>query len=118
MPLTFYKLIHLLGIFLVFAQIGGAVVATGMDQNSWKKAHGIMHGLGAFMLLLGGFGMLAKLDLVGAWPVWVWVKLVIWVLISLSPMAIRKAPEKARIWLFGAILLGVTAAYLALYKPF
>ncbi len=118
MPITLYKLLHILGLLMVFAAMGGAVITAATADGSWKKLHGALHGIGAFLLLLGGFGMFARLGIMGTWPGWVWGKLAIWLVLGAAPFIIRKAPEKAKGFLFGAILLGFAAAYLALYKPF
>ncbi|NNE70365.1 MAG: hypothetical protein HKN29_08365 [Rhodothermales bacterium] len=118
MPLELYKFLHLVGLILLFAAMGGSVITAGTANTAWRKMHGMMHGIGAFLLLLGGFGMLAKLQIIASWPGWVWGKLVIWVLLGAAPFLLKKVPEKARALLFGMVLLGVVAAYLALYKPF
>jgi hypothetical protein len=118
MPLIFYKLLHILGLLMLFAAMGGAVINVATADSSWKKLHGALHGIGAFLLLLGGFGMLARLEIMAGWPGWVWGKLAIWLVLAGAPFLIRKAPDKAKGFLFGAILLGFAAAYLALYKPF
>ncbi len=116
MPTDLYKLIHLIGIFLLFAQLGGMIVGAGKED--WKKILSIMHGVGLFLLLLGGFGMLARLGIGFPWPGWLWGKLVIWLVLGGSSTLIRKMPEKAQTWLAVAVILGSVAAYLALYKPF
>ncbi len=118
MPLIFYKLLHILGLLMLFAAMGGAVITVATADKSWRKLHGALHGIGLFLLILGGFGMLAKLEIMGSWPGWVWGKLVIWLLLGAAPFLLRKAPEKSKGFLFGAVLLGFVAAYLALYQPF
>ncbi|MBO6575434.1 MAG: hypothetical protein JJ896_08465 [Rhodothermales bacterium] len=118
MPLILYKVLHLLGLMLVFAALGGAAIEAALKEKPWKKMHAILHGSGLFLLLLGGFGMLARLGIISGWPGWVWAKLAIWVILGGSLTAMRKMPERGRPLLFGAILLGTLAAYLALYKPF
>jgi hypothetical protein len=116
MDLTFYKLIHILGLLLVFVQLGGAAV--GGMESPWRKTHSTLHGLGLLLMLVGGFGMLAKLDIGFPWPGWVWAKLTIWLLLGASATLIRKVPEKSRLWLALGVLLGTLAAFMALYKPF
>ena len=118
MPLIFYKLLHILGLLMLFGAMGGAAVTAATGDGSWRKLHGPLHGIGLFLLLLGGFGMLARLEIMGSWPGWVWGKLVIWLVLGAAPFLIRKAPEKTKGLLFATILLGFAAAYLALYKPF
>ncbi len=62
--------------------------------------------------------MLAKLKLGFPFPLWVWLKLVIWLLIGASIALIRRMPAQARVFWFAFPALGAVAAYLAIYKPF
>ena len=53
-----YKLIHLLGIFMTFVSLGGVLLyvlnnGTKVD-NRWRKTVAITHGIGLFLVLLGG----------------------------------------------------------------
>jgi hypothetical protein len=116
-----YKNIHLLGVFMVVLALGGvmvnAIVGGGKDY-AWRKQAAITHGIGMFLALLGGFGLLARLGIHWPWPGWVWLKVVIWVLFgAFLTMAMRK-PEGAKVLWFVTFLLAGFAAYLAGYKPF
>lgn len=119
MSIAFYKLLHLIAIFLVFGQLGITVAHAGRLEGQWKKLTSAMHGIGLLLLFVSGFGMLAKLGIMGfPWPAWVWVKLGVWLAIGASATWIHKMPEKATLSLFLIIVLGTVAAYMALYKPF
>ena len=51
-----YKLIHLLGLGMVFLSFGGMTmhaILGGEKQNDWRKPAIIGHGLGLFLMLLG-----------------------------------------------------------------
>ena len=63
--------------------------------------------------------MLARLEITAfPWPGWVFAKFGIWLAIGAAPALIHRVVPKARLWLVLVLLLGVPAAYLALYKPF
>ena len=71
-----------------------------------------------YLILLAGFGLLAKLRMFGSIPGWVIVKLGIWSLLGVAAVPLRRKPEW-RPWLWPALpVLGGVAAWLAVTKPF
>jgi hypothetical protein len=116
-----YKNMHLLGVFMVLVALGGVLlhhILGGARDHSWRKPVAITHGIGLLLVLLGGFGMLARLGIHWPWPGWILVKLVIWVIFgALSALVARSATLAQPLWWVTIILAGL-AAYLALYKPF
>jgi hypothetical protein len=122
-PYQAYKLIHFLGIFslLISVAIAGAHVLRGGTRadNPYRRTLSIVHGLASFLILLGGFGMLARLDILqGGLPGWVWGKLVIWLLAGASMGVVYRSAGLARTVVIALPVLAVIAAYFALYKPF
>jgi hypothetical protein len=122
-PYQAYKLIHFLGIFslLISVALVGAHVLRGGTRadNPHRRTLSIVHGLASFLILLGGFGMLARLDILqGGLPGWVWGKLVIWLLAGASMGVVYRSAGLARTVVIGVPLLTMIAAYFALYKPF
>ena len=119
--ISLYKLIHVFGMFLLFAALGGAcVLAMNGEVPSGGRARkltGILHGVALVLILLGGFGLVAKLAFSGGWPLWVWLKIVIWLLLGGAIVLIRQAGRRAHLLLFLIPLLGGIAAFLAIYKP-
>ncbi|HEX5386600.1 MAG TPA: hypothetical protein VFW66_07885 [Gemmatimonadales bacterium] len=119
-----YKVIHLFGIFLAFAALGGValVVANGAtrESNVARKLAGMSHGIAMLIVLVAGFGLLARLGVThgGAFPGWVWGKLVIWLIVSLLLAVPYRRPELARAVFFAIPVLGGIAAWLAISKPF
>lgn len=118
-----YKLIHLLGIFTVLVILAAACMHTlrggTRELNPHRKLMGAFHGVASFLILLGGFGMLARLGIVqGGLPGWIYAKLVIWILASGSIVLVYRGPGLARALLVGLPLLATLAGYFALYKPF
>lgn len=121
-PYTTYKLIHLFGLLLAFSALGGMAVHAASGGTS--RASGVrgvvltMHGLGVFLLLLGGFGMLARLGIVqGGLPGWILVKLGVWTVVAVLAALPYRKPALAKWTLVALPFLGAFAAYMALYKP-
>lgn len=125
MSFVLYKALHLLGSALLFTAIGGAVMLAMTDaaQSSPKarKLVAATHGIALLVLLAAGFGALAKIGgTAGAGagiPLWVWLKLAIWLVLGASLVFVRKSPRLA-VWYWWLLpLLGGCAGYLALVKP-
>ena len=123
MPYSTYKLIHYFGIFLLIA----ALAATSMNairggtrsEWPWRKALGAAHGVAAFLILLGGFGMLARLGIVqGGLPGWVIAKLVIWVTLATAIMVPKFGQQYAKALMVALPVLALSAGAIALFKPF
>ena len=116
-----YKLFHLLGIFMTFVSLGGVLLyvlnnGTKVD-NRCRKTVAITHGIGLFLVLLGGFGMLARLQIHWPWPGWVIVKSIIWVALGGFNVVVYRLGSRGQALWYILILLGVLAAYMAVMKP-
>jgi hypothetical protein len=117
-----YNLVHIVGIVLVVSALAGAAVLAHTrgdhETRPTRRFLAILHGLGAFLVLLGGFGMLARLGIVqGGLPGWIWVKLGIWVIVAAALMLPYRRPAMARALVLALPVLVGLAAYMALYKP-
>jgi hypothetical protein len=116
-----YKVVHLLGVLLIFTAVGGVVAhaANGgsKDSNSFKKQLAMAHGIGLVLALVAGFGLLARLD-VSMSSGWVMGKLVIWLFMAAATALPYRGEGLARTLLFLLPLVGAIGAYLAIYKPF
>jgi len=117
-----YKVMHLLGILMLFLSYGGVInhVINGgtRSTNTWRIPAAVTHGLGLLLALVGGFGLLAKIGISWPWPGWVIVKLIIWLLFAaVVGMAARSAVLGKGLW-WMLLLLGAVAAYMAGVKPF
>lgn len=117
-----YKVAHLLGMFLLFTILGGIslhVLNGGTrESNVGRKLVAALHGVALFVILLSGFGMLARLGMVrGGLPGWIWAKLAIWVLLGAFGTLPYRKPSLAKPFLFLLPLLGALSAIFAIYKP-
>ena len=107
-PLT-YKIIHYVGIFTLMMSLGSMF-------TKYNKCAVIGHGVGLLLIVLGGFGMQAKLGL--DFNGWLIAKLVIWLFFGASVvLAKREILKGSTAWIV-MIALASTAAYLGLMKPF
>lgn len=118
----FYNVVHIVGIVLIMAAIGGATVsAEATSRARWTRSASLaFHLLGIFLILLGGFGMLARLGIVqgSSWPGWIWAKVIIWGILGVVAFVPRRFPSTALPVMLALPLLGGLAAYMAIYKPF
>jgi len=118
MTVEIYRLIHLAGVLMVFLAFGGLIGRSllGVDGVKLKKLAGITSGVGLILVLLGGFGLLAKLKY--GFPGWAIVKLVIWIAFGgLIAVANRKPALAKGLW-WGVLVLGLIAVSMVLWKPF
>jgi len=118
-----YKVLHILGVLLAFASLGGLTltVANGAAKStsSVRRLITISHGVSTTVILLCGFGALARLDVMhGNIPAWVLVKLACWLVLGLLMAIPYRWPALARAVFWFLPVLGGTAAVMAIYKPF
>jgi len=114
MPIAFYKILHILSAFALFAVLGGVLMsaANGVtkERNEWRKKASITHGVGLLLLLISGFGLLAKNGL--GFPAWAGIKLVLWLSLgALLPLAYRANNARAKLW-WALLGIGFIAAYV------
>lgn len=123
MPYYAYRLIHLFGVFALLVTLGAAAMhglkGGNRKDNPWRIQVGTAHGVALFLILLGGFGMLARLELAqGGLPNWIYIKLVIWLLFGGALTAAYKGKTAALQVLIFTPILGLLAAMTAAFKPF
>lgn len=112
MSYQFYQIIHYSGIIVLFFGLG-ALFGAG---RSLKPA-AIAHGVGLLLVLVGGFGLQAKL-MPGQFPGWMISKIAIWIVLGATLVLLKRKvlpPIGAALLAVG---LGVVATLLAVLKPF
>jgi hypothetical protein len=100
-----YHVLHIAGLitlFLGFGCILGGNYRTGMK---W-------HGIGLLIMLVAGFGMLARLGLMTSLPAWVWIKMGVWLVIGFLPVLAKRQVLPNGIVVLLAVLCAVVAATL------
>lgn len=112
MSYEIYKLIHLCGLGLVAFGFGALAMRT--DDASKRKMISIIHGIGLFLALLGGFGMAARLKISTTEP-WVIFKIVVWLSLGGYLALSKRKPELASKVQVVLGLLAVVAAYLGIF---
>lgn len=118
-----YWYMHIFGIGLLILAVGGVSLhAMSGGTKATSGGRGIAaasHGVGLLLILVAGFGMLARLGIVqGGLPGWVWAKLVTWTLIGgLFMVPYRKPGLSKLVWVSTAGLV-LFAAWLGHSKPF
>jgi hypothetical protein len=122
MELITYKILHIFSALLLLFAMGGLVLRALESGSAAKtparKLGSITHGVALLLLLITGFGALAKLGIMGAMPGWAWAKIVIWLIFGFVVVLIHKRPALLKPLWFLLPLLGGVASWLALAKPF
>ena len=96
-----------------------AVTPEWKSKGVGRKLVAALHGTALFLILLGGFGMLARLGIVqGGLPGWIYAKLALWVALPVIGMLPYRRPASARWVLLGLPVVGLLAGIIALTKPF
>ena len=108
-PLT-YKIIHLIGISILGLGVGGM-----MAGGEKRKTFAICQGIGLLVMLVSGFGLLAKLH--PGYPPFAIVKTVLWVVIAMLPLLFRKLKTPLGVAIIVSVTLVGIMAWLGVMKP-
>jgi hypothetical protein len=112
-PYEHYKLLHIVTILLFFML---ATASFYIPKKSKVMAGWI--GILAFLILLGGMGLMARLGIARDWPAWTIGKVVVWfLLIGGAHMIAKRVPNPSRVGIWFLSICGIAAAALAIYKP-
>ena len=119
MSYQFYKILHLVGLASLLISLGMGIAYFLANQSQKKSMRAwvfVLHGLGLAVLLVSGFGLLARLGLVSGMPGWVIAKLVIWGLMGLMISVIKRKASWFPVTPIVIITLVGFAAYFAIMK--
>ena len=120
MTYEFYKVLHLVGFFLLLSGLMGAfftVWGGNSFQGKVKSASFALHGTGILLVLISGFGLLAKLGYMQNMPTWIYFKIALWMFFALA-ISILKRKGQLGMPLYVLLLAAYAfAAFLGVYKP-
>ena len=103
--LEIYRLLHFAGIFTLLFSFGSLFIG-----KNYNKGAAIAHGVGLILILVSGFGMQATLEL--GFPVWLILKLLIWVVFGGFILLAKKGIISGLLAWIVIIALALAAAYL------
>ena len=125
-----YKWLHIFSALCLFLAIGFLLARANNkdDKAGSSKKIMILHGLSVLVLLVSGFGLIARLQL-HSFPPWVNIKIMMWVVLALLvPLALRLSRkkyftkfcistkyDKMGIW-FIVLVSGLLAVYMGVLK--
>jgi hypothetical protein len=119
-PYVVYQVLHVAALAAVFAALGGAAIAARLapgERTPVARLLAITHGVALVLLLVAGFGMLAKLG-IGMPPGWAWAKIVLWLALGGLVAVVRRAPHLATGAFLSLPVIAGLSAWLAHSKPF
>lgn len=117
-----YKLIHQVGLAGLFLSFGGLIAhAMNGGTRDNNRARGLLaatHGISLLLILVAGFGMLAKSGMISDFPGWVIAKIAIWLVMGALIVVPKRMPGAAKALWFVIPLIVAVASFLVLRKPF
>ena len=117
MNLEFYKVVHIVAAFVLLSALGVLYTAYARKEHQFKHRSLILsaHGLCLILIMISGFGMLAKLGIMSQLPMWVILKLLIWLAIGILPIFAKRFQRYAYSVWFLTLALAAFAVMLAIY---
>ena len=116
MPANFYSLLHITGILLVFIGYGSLIglALSKVENTKVKKLGAITSGIGLTLLLVAGFGLIAKMGY-SYTSTWLIVKMIIWLILGSIVAFINRKPEWAKFLWWITLLLGFIAILMVYF---
>ena len=116
-----YKFLHIVGVLMIFFSLGGVVmhvVNGGTRDYAFRKMVAMTHGIGMLLVLVAGFGMLARLGIHWPWPGWIIAKVLLWLVFGSALFLIYRFASYARLLWWVLLALATLTIYIVLFKPF
>ena len=110
MTLALYTWIHLGGIALTLLALG----ALSQPSDLKRKSLSIAHGVGLFLALLGGFGMLARAKISATEPT-IMIKIALWLALGASIALFKRKSELSTPLWWGVWIIFLIAGYLGIH---
>lgn len=106
---------------MIFFSLGGVVMHVingGSRDYSFRKVASIVHGIGMVLVLVAGFGMLARLNIHWPWPGWVFAKVILWLIFGAALGLIYRFADHAKLIWWITLILAIFTVYVVMFKPF
>ncbi len=116
----FYNWLHFVGILLLFSSLGAQALyaAGGGKKAEWtfRRPMAILHGIGMALVLIAGFGLMAKMGYSFGTQPWLWVKITVWLILGLFQTIIWKLGRNNLLMFFLLVVLGSLAVYSVVFR--
>ena len=118
MPAYIYHILHFIGILMLFLGYGALLGRSlaGSDDARVKKLGSITSGIGLVLMIIAGFGLVAKLY-GNSFEPWMIAKVVIWFVLGGLIALINRKPALALPLWWVLIALGALAAVMVYARP-
>ncbi|MBC8451554.1 MAG: hypothetical protein H8D72_02480 [Planctomycetes bacterium] len=113
MTITLYQILHVSAGFLLTAFTFMACATASVGKNKGILA---LTGILSLIMLVGGFGLIARLEY--GWPGWVLVKVACWLILTMAAGFAYRRPQKAGAIAALCALAIVVAVAMVYTKPF
>ena len=98
MSYDFYKTIHLSFLFIFIFSLGVIWLFYNkkfkvytLDQvKKFRRNLMIFHVVALFFIFISGFALIAKLKIPFSWPLWIYIKISIWMILGMTPLLLKK----------------------------
>jgi sulfite exporter TauE/SafE len=118
MSYEFYNIVHVIGVLFLFTALGALAATAGSSSVPLRRLAAIAHGVAVVVILVAGFGLLARLGHFGDVPAWAYGKMGLWALLAVAVIPLKRKPEWApALWLLIPVI-GSLAVWLAVSQPF
>jgi len=109
-----YKVLHILTILLFFTS--SAVTYSHSVKVKWAS---VIAGISSLLILISGMGLIARIGISHGegWPIWIKVKIAIWLLVAMGSPMIAKRFVSFKKYAYAILMaLAFIAIYSAVYK--
>jgi hypothetical protein len=120
MSYEFYKILHLSSLMASFLSLAVLAATYRLKEKidpQVKKIAGMTHGISLIVVLVSGFGLIAKLGMLSGLPTWIYGKLILWLVLGGSLVLVRKMRQQTALVLFIIWTIFILGAVLAVLKP-
>lgn len=114
-----YNFLHLTGVLMLFMGYGALLARSlaGSDDRRVRKLGSITSGIGLVLILVAGFGLLARVyD--NVFHGWIIAKIVVWLVLGGLIVPINRKPAAALPLWWITLTLGVLSVIFVYFRPF